>query len=205
MVPGPNLRPNMTNTCSATSSPLSLPAGQPGRRTRPADHDQAAYGCAQKLPRTVPGLPNSGAVGTLPGDVAKQVTTWFAGKASAVLTNVPGPRQQIYFAGKPLKSLVFWVPQSGQIGLGISIFSYNGSVTLGLMADEQLVPNPQRIIDGFERNSADLEQRLLSRLNIGLANAGSLGVNSGGHRCRPGCCGCRQSQWRRGGQQAAHG
>jgi WS/DGAT/MGAT family acyltransferase len=105
-----------------------------------------------------------GVVGTLPGDIAKQVTTWFAGKASAVLTNVPGPRHQIYFAGKPLKNLMFWVPQSGQISMGISIISYNGNVLLGIMADEQLVTNPQRIIDGFEHELADLERRFLPRL-----------------------------------------
>jgi WS/DGAT/MGAT family acyltransferase len=105
-----------------------------------------------------------GVVGTLPGDIAKQVTTWFAAKASAVLTNVPGPRRQIYFAGKPLKDLMFWVPQSGNIGMGISIISYNGNVLLGLMVDEQLVTNPQRIIDGFEHELADLERRFLPLL-----------------------------------------
>ncbi len=102
-----------------------------------------------------------GVIGTLPGDVAKQATSWFAAKASAVLTNVPGPRQQIYFAGLPLKDMIFWVPQSGNIGLGISVFSYNGKVTLGLMVDEHLVRDPQQIIDGFELELLDLERRLL--------------------------------------------
>jgi WS/DGAT/MGAT family acyltransferase len=100
-------------------------------------------------------------IGTLPGDVAKQLTSWFATKASAVLTNVPGPRRKIYFAGKPLKSLMFWVPQSGNIGLGISIISYNGKVNLGIMVDEQLVPDPQKIIDGFELELLELERRML--------------------------------------------
>lgn len=107
-----------------------------------------------------------GVVGTLPGDLAKQATTWFAAKASAVLTNVPGPRRQIYFAGKPLKNLMFWVPQSGNIGLGISIISYNGNVMLGLMADESLVSDPQRIIDGFELELAELEHRFLPQLEM---------------------------------------
>lgn len=114
-----------------------------------------------------------GLVGTLPGDIAKQVTTWFATKASAVLTNVPGPRQQIYFAGKPLKNLIFWVPQSGEIGMGISIFSYNNKVTLGIMVDEGLVANPQRIIDGFEQELADLELRFLGRMEALPGSAGA--------------------------------
>ena len=118
-----------------------------------------------------------GLIGALPGDIAKQATTWFAHKASAVLTNVPGPRQQIYFAGKPLKNLMFWVPQSGQISMGISIISYNGNVLLGIMADEQLVAHPQRIIDGFEHELADLEQRFLPRLTV----AEAADVASGAH------------------------
>jgi hypothetical protein len=108
-----------------------------------------------------------GVIGTLPGDVAKQVTAWFATKASAVLTNVPGPRQEIYFAGKKLNNLLFWVPQSGNIGLGISIISYNNKVTLGIMVDEQLVRDPQRVIDGYEHELADLEQRFLAKSNAG--------------------------------------
>jgi WS/DGAT/MGAT family acyltransferase len=108
-----------------------------------------------------------GIIGTLPGDVAKQVTAWFATKASAVLTNVPGPRQEIYFAGKALQNMIFWVPQSGNIGLGISIFSYNGKVTLGIMVDEQLVREPQRVIDGYERELADLEARFLAKATAG--------------------------------------
>jgi diacylglycerol O-acyltransferase / wax synthase len=99
-----------------------------------------------------------GAIGTLPRDLARQATTWFSGKASAVLTNVPGPRQQLYFAGKPLQNLIFWVPQSGEIGLGISIFSYRGFVTLALMIDDRLVADPQLIMDGYEDELLLLEE-----------------------------------------------
>jgi diacylglycerol O-acyltransferase len=103
-----------------------------------------------------------GLVGSLPLDIARQVTTWFSTKASMVFTNVPGPRQQLYFAGTPLKSLMFWVPQSGEIGLGISIISYNGAVMVGLMVDEQLVQDPTALIRAFEHEVEVLEQRVLT-------------------------------------------
>lgn len=90
-----------------------------------------------------------GVIGNLPLDIARQATTWFSSKASAVLTNVPGPRQQIYFAGLPLRRLMFWVPQSGEISMGISIISYNDTVMLGLMVDDNLVKEPQVIMDRF--------------------------------------------------------
>lgn len=100
-----------------------------------------------------------GLIGNLPGDVARQATLWFSSKASAVLTNVPGPRQQIYFAGQPLRKLMFWVPQAGEIGMGISIISYHGEVMLGLMVDERLVPEPHAIMEHFMRQFELLAHR----------------------------------------------
>jgi WS/DGAT/MGAT family acyltransferase len=88
-------------------------------------------------------------IGSLPLELARQVTLWFSAKASAVLTNVPGPRQPIYFAGLPLRQLMFWVPQSGEISLGISIISYNGQVILGLMVDENCIAEPNQIMHHF--------------------------------------------------------
>lgn len=95
-------------------------------------------------------------IGMIPGRAADWATTWFSGKASLVLTNVPGPRGQIYFAGKKLRNLMFWVPQTGTISSGLSIISYNGTVMVGLMADEGLIPDPERVIAAFEAELAAL-------------------------------------------------
>jgi hypothetical protein len=73
----------------------------------------------------------------------------FDTKGTAVMTNVPGPRQQLYLAGAPIEMVMAWVPQSGRIGLGVSIISYNGQVYLGVATDEGLVPDPERILDNF--------------------------------------------------------
>jgi hypothetical protein len=43
-----------------------------------------------------------------------------------------------------------WVPRAGRIGLGVSIFSYNGEVRIGVACDANLIPDPDTIIDGFE-------------------------------------------------------
>lgn len=102
------------------------------------------------------------ALGTLPGNLAKDVIQWFTSKASLVLTNVPGPRQQIYMVGKPIKEIMFWVPQAGEIGLGVSIISYNGWVTLGLIADERVVADPQFVMDAFERQFEQLAAQVLT-------------------------------------------
>jgi WS/DGAT/MGAT family acyltransferase len=82
----------------------------------------------------------------------------FARKATAVMTNVPGPQKQLYLAGQAIKEIMFWVPQSGRLGLGVSIFSYAGRVRLGIAVDAGLVPNPGMIITHFHDELADLMQ-----------------------------------------------
>jgi WS/DGAT/MGAT family acyltransferase len=74
----------------------------------------------------------------------------FAKKTTAVMTNVPGPAQPLKFCGATLRQTMFWVPASGDVGVGVSILSYGGGVQFGLITDEALCPRPQEIIDRFE-------------------------------------------------------
>jgi len=74
----------------------------------------------------------------------------FAKKATAVMTNVPGPGIPLKFCGSTLRQNMFWVPASGDIGVGASILSYGGGVQFGLITDAGLCPEPQAIIDRFE-------------------------------------------------------
>jgi len=90
------------------------------------------------------------ALGMGPSALQKPVLDVLSQKASAVLTNVPGPREPIYLSGTRIEELMFWVPQNGQIGLGISILSYNGQVFFGLITDSRLVSDPRNIIDRFK-------------------------------------------------------
>ena len=80
----------------------------------------------------------------------------FSKKTTAVMTNVPGPSQKIKFCGSTLEQNLFWVPQSGTVGLGVSILSYGGGVQFGVITDSTLCPDPQKIIDNFEPEFAKL-------------------------------------------------
>ena len=74
----------------------------------------------------------------------------FSKKATAVMTNVPGPAVPLRLCGSTLRQTMFWVPASGDIGVGVSILSYGGGVQFGLVTDEALCSDPQGIIDRFE-------------------------------------------------------
>ncbi len=88
--------------------------------------------------------------GLLIKPVQDLVLGMFAKKATAVMTNVPGPAQHLKFCGATLRQTMFWVPASGDIGVGVSILSYGGGVQFGLITDEALCPDPQAVIDRFQ-------------------------------------------------------
>ncbi len=99
-----------------------------------------------------------GAVGMAPKFLQEQVLDLLANKATAVMTNVPGPQVPRYLAGARLRRPLFWVPQSGNIGMGVSILSYDGKVQFGLVTDRNLVPDPERIVERF---AAEFDKLLL--------------------------------------------
>ena len=72
-------------------------------------------------------------------------------KATLVASNVPGPTHQLYMGGSRIVQMMFWVPQSGDIGLGVSILSYHGQVQFGLITDHKRVADPETIASRFER------------------------------------------------------
>ena len=80
----------------------------------------------------------------------------FRHKTTAVMTNVPGPRERLRMLGSTLEQAMFWVPQSGDVGLGVSVLSYGGGVQFGVLADKLLCPDPRDIIDRFEPEFAKL-------------------------------------------------
>jgi len=90
-----------------------------------------------------------GVVGMVPKFLQQKVLDLLANKATAVMTNVPGPQQARYLAGSRIAQQMFWVPQSGDIGMGLSILTYDGKVQLGLITDQGMVPDPEKIVERF--------------------------------------------------------
>ena len=87
----------------------------------------------------------------------------FTSKTTAVMTNVPGPQVRLKLCGATIEETLFWVPQSGTVGLGVSILSYGGGVQFGVVADATLCPDPQNIIDRF---APEFEKLLLLTLML---------------------------------------
>jgi len=91
-----------------------------------------------------------GVLGATPRQMQNEIQNYFAKKATAVMSNVPGPQAPLYLAGSRLDQIMFWVPQSGDIGVGVSILSYNGGVQFGIVTDDAIAEDPHGIIARFE-------------------------------------------------------
>jgi WS/DGAT/MGAT family acyltransferase len=98
-------------------------------------------------------------LGMAPRRILERVVDLFGEKATAVITNVVGPREPVSFAGTPLSRVMFWVPCAGRLGIGISILSYAGCVSIGFATDAGLVPDPDCIVQGFDGELARLIKR----------------------------------------------
>ena len=127
---------------------LELPVGE----ANPMRRLERVAACMKVLRKSRQAVATYGAlaaVGMAPPPVQAFALEMFSRKASAVATNVPGPQMPLYLGGRRITDMMFWVPQTGSIGLGISILSYNGSVHFGLIADAKLMPDPDSVIRRF--------------------------------------------------------
>ena len=92
-----------------------------------------------------------GVLGRSPAKVQNIIVNMFSARSTAVISNVSGPRQKLCLGGAPIRDFIFWPPQSGRLGVGVSITSYNGKVGLGVITDAGLVPDPGVIVAFFHR------------------------------------------------------
>ncbi len=98
------------------------------------------------------------ALGMTPADIQSEVVKIIGAKATAVLTNVPGHRFPLYLAGQRVRSIMFWVPQSGRLSLGLSIITYANKVFVGICADANLVPDSKTITHFFIEEYEEMMQ-----------------------------------------------
>jgi WS/DGAT/MGAT family acyltransferase len=128
---------------------LELPVGEDNPMRR-LERIAATMRVLRKSRQAVATFGALAAVGMAPPAVQAFALDMFSRKATTVATNVPGPQMPLYLAGCQITDQMFWVPQTGSIGLGVSILSYNGRVHFGLIADAKLMPDPDSVIRRFQ-------------------------------------------------------
>jgi diacylglycerol O-acyltransferase / wax synthase len=85
-------------------------------------------------------------MGQIPAGLQNAWIDMFAASATAIVTNVAGPRHRIQLAGSPVTGLLVWVPATGPVGLGFSAVSYAGQLTVSVASDASLVHDHGRLV-----------------------------------------------------------
>ncbi len=76
-----------------------------------------------------------------------------------VTTNVPGPQQPMYAAGRRMLHALPYVPLVGSVRIGIAIFSYAGELGFGVTGDFDTVPDIHVLCHGIEDGMEELLNR----------------------------------------------
>lgn len=122
-----------------------LPIGLP----HPLERLYAVHGAMQQLKGSAQAAATLGllsVMGTLPSSVAEPTTALFSAKASLVVSNLRGPAEPLRLGGAGITQVLFWVPEAGSIGTGISILSYRGGVQFGVISDREIIPRPDEVV-----------------------------------------------------------
>ncbi|PAA53656.1 hypothetical protein BOX15_Mlig007136g1, partial [Macrostomum lignano] len=94
----------------------------------------------------------------LPAWICEALFEVLAKKSSLILSNVPGPAEQLSIGGSVIEAMSFWVPSRSNIGLGVSILSYNNQVSVGVITDTNIMEDPQQLAADFKACLNQLER-----------------------------------------------
>ncbi len=75
---------------------------------------------------------------------------------SMTVSNVPGPKKQLYFAGAPIENIISVGPIIYPYGLNVTGWSYLDNMTIGMQACKKSVPDISQITDGIPQALAEL-------------------------------------------------
>ena len=75
---------------------------------------------------------------------------------TTVTTDVPGPREQLHLAGRPMVATYPYVPIADRLRTGFAVTSYGESLYFGITADEGSTPDIDVLRDGLLNAFAEL-------------------------------------------------
>jgi len=88
----------------------------------------------------------------LPLFIQRPFNDFLITKATAVVSNAPGPRIRTCIAGAKMQQAIGFPPFLGELGVGISTNSVMETVVISISADRAVVPDTSVIIKLFEKH-----------------------------------------------------
>ncbi|MFC5062582.1 wax ester/triacylglycerol synthase domain-containing protein [Actinomycetospora atypica] len=155
-----NLRPldrpvsvELGNEFGLVLPPLPTDEPDPTRRIERMHHTMATIKRTNQALASFTGIAAAG-LGTRAH--TQKLVARYARAGSLIISNVPGPLEELTIGAVHVRDLMFWVPCSARLGLGVSILSYAGRVRLGIDADLGLIGGEE----GLDRFAEGLDAEL---------------------------------------------
>lgn len=96
------------------------------------------------------------ALGSINPTVTKNMVKFFSGKGIGITTNVIGPRNERFFAGRKVASIIGWAPSAGDQTLNECIFSFGNQIQVGFKSDRSAIPEPEQLVEAFDHELQEL-------------------------------------------------
>lgn len=133
---------------------VELPSGGP-----PTEHLRAVAATTNRIKHSSEAVLTSSALsvlGHLPRAVQQGWIDSFIDDSAAVVTNVRGPADRLTIAGAEASRCSALVPSTATIGLGISLFTYDGTATISVLADTAVTPHAAPLADAIDAAIGEL-------------------------------------------------
>lgn len=135
---------------------VTLPVGEPDPRRRlERICAQTAAGKSDRRGAAYPFLMR--ALAFTPGFVFRILAQSTTGRINLICTNVPGPREQRYFAGAAVEGIFPFAPVAVGTPLSIALLSYADTYGIGIATDPAAIPDPERLHRYLEEACRELE------------------------------------------------
>lgn len=135
--------------------PVRLPVGTPDHEERVALIQRRT---AELKGTRAPAVSRALTVGTTlltPGveRVIHRANQWWG---TGVVTNVIGPDVALHITGQRIAGVIGWGGVTGNLNLGAGFISLGGRAFAGLVTDEAITPDPDRLLGHFEQEWRDI-------------------------------------------------
>ncbi len=140
-------RSNMGNRISMMYAQLATMEADPGERLK-VMHKNALL--AKKISKQQSSEMYNDSLQILPNLLGEKAVSFYYQtqdsipwpiKANLTITNVPGPRENLYMPGAQLKSIYLAAPSVDSLGLFIGIFSYMDTITINAICCHEIMPD----------------------------------------------------------------
>jgi WS/DGAT/MGAT family acyltransferase len=96
------------------------------------------------------------ALGRLPAKLRRFALSLSLSRFSVNLTHISGPTRAIRVGGHQVRELIAFAPPAGESGLCLTAFSYNGKLSMTVVADTAITASPATLLAAIDREFADL-------------------------------------------------